>query len=136
MREVCAPTGAGLGKLRGLLGASAPADNNPAKHVASLHTDVVGLTPSGQPRSDFSYETAPQIVSYRTPNRPFRMKSREVRPGLPRFEGNPGLLSANVAADGGAAGHREHGHRVAGEHHAGSRGCQDTGRGWVGQADG
>src|SRR5689334_20727822 len=37
MREVCAPAGAGLAKLRGLLGAGAPADNDPAaRHAPSL----------------------------------------------------------------------------------------------------
>jgi hypothetical protein len=37
MREVCAPAGAGLGKLQGLLGTGAPADNDPAaRHEPSL----------------------------------------------------------------------------------------------------
>src|SRR5262249_12821807 len=46
------------------------------------------------PRADLSREPAPQIVSYRTPNRPFRVISREVGSGLPWQQGNPDTSAA------------------------------------------
>ena len=74
----------------------AAGNDDPAGGVLNGAEDVVTLRrkASAAPRSVLSRETAPQNVTYRTPNRPFRVIRREVAAGLPwylEFSGIPSL---------------------------------------------